>query len=56
MNRMIFMTGGAFTTRAREFLERVDCPWLEKPVDTARLRLLLQEQLRTLSRPTAAAG
>jgi two-component system, NtrC family, sensor kinase len=32
--RMIFMTGGAFTPRANEFLKRVPNPRVEKPFDT----------------------
>jgi CheY-like chemotaxis protein len=36
--RMIFMTGGAFTPAAREFLDRVSNPRLEKPFDANVLR------------------
>ena len=36
--RMVFLTGGAFTDAAREFLDRVANPRLEKPVDGASLR------------------
>jgi PAS domain S-box-containing protein len=39
--RVIFMTGGAFTQRAREFLERCPQPVLEKPFQAARLDVLL---------------
>lgn len=39
--RFIFMTGGAFTDRARAFLERVSNPKLEKPFDSKTLRLLV---------------
>jgi PAS domain S-box-containing protein len=35
--RMLFMTGGAFTDRARTFLESVPNPHLEKPFDLAQL-------------------
>ena len=35
--RMIFVTGGAFTAAAREFLARVRRPTLEKPVDVGAL-------------------
>jgi len=35
--RMLFMTGGAFTERARSFLESVPNPRLEKPFDLAQL-------------------
>jgi len=30
--RMVFMTGGAFTAAAREFLERVENPRIDKPI------------------------
>jgi PAS domain S-box-containing protein len=35
--RMLFMTGGAFTERARTFLESVPNRYLEKPFDLAQL-------------------
>ncbi|MEO6576228.1 MAG: ATP-binding protein, partial [Polyangiaceae bacterium] len=35
--RMIFLTGGAFTAEAREFLEKSTNPHLEKPFDEAPL-------------------
>jgi two-component system cell cycle sensor histidine kinase/response regulator CckA len=35
--RFVFLTGGAFTPRAREFLETVSNPKLEKPVARAEL-------------------
>ncbi len=37
-NRMIFLTGGAFTDGAREFLARVPNPRIEKPFEPAALR------------------
>ncbi len=43
--RFVFMTGGAFTARAREFLEQVKAPRLDKPVDMRAL-LELIERLR----------
>ena len=36
--RFVFLTGGAFTDRAREFLARVPNPRLEKPFDPDALR------------------
>ncbi len=39
--RIIFTTGGAFTQRAREFLEQCPQPVLEKPFDAVRLATLL---------------
>jgi CheY-like chemotaxis protein len=34
---IVFVTGGAFTARAREFLDRVPNQKLEKPIDSASL-------------------
>ena len=39
--RIVFMTGGAFTPRARAFLESVASPCLEKPLDMGKLRSIL---------------
>ena len=36
--RMIFITGGAFTTRAREFIGEVENEVIEKPFPLARLK------------------
>jgi signal transduction histidine kinase/CheY-like chemotaxis protein len=38
LGRMIFMTGGAFTEQAREFLASLDRPHLEKPFSEHELR------------------
>jgi hypothetical protein len=43
--RMAFLTGGAFTPRAREFAERMVGRVLEKPVDGAELITFIAEQL-----------
>ncbi len=40
--RMVFVSGGAFTPRAREFLERVPNARVEKPIDLSNLRQLLR--------------
>jgi PAS domain S-box-containing protein len=40
--RVVFVTGGAFTPRAREFLERVPNARVEKPIDFQNLKLLLR--------------
>lgn len=45
--RMVFMTGGAFTPGAREFLDRVLNTRVEKPIDPAGLRSLLHGVMRT---------
>jgi PAS domain S-box-containing protein len=50
--RMVFMTGGAFTAAARGFLEATSNPCLEKPFRMDALRALLARQrARALSRP-----
>jgi PAS domain S-box-containing protein len=43
---MVFLTGGAFTPRARAFLDEVPNPRLDKPFDLAVLRALVQQRLR----------
>ncbi len=45
-SRMVFITGGAFTARGREFLDRVPNPCLEKPFDPVALRKLVRDILR----------
>jgi PAS domain S-box-containing protein len=44
--RMLFFTGGAFTERARSFLDEVDNLRLEKPFDAVTLRTLIASRLR----------
>jgi len=39
--RIVFMTGGAFTPRARAFLDSVGNQCLEKPLDMSKLRSVL---------------
>jgi signal transduction histidine kinase len=51
--RIIFLTGGAFSPAAREFLDTVANPRLEKPVDTANLITLIEG---IASREALAAG
>jgi PAS domain S-box-containing protein len=48
-DRVVFMTGGAFTPRARDFLESVPNRWIEKPVDGA----VLHAMMRDLHQPAA---
>ena len=42
-HRMVFMTGGAFTMRARQFLEQVRLPVIEKPFDPSGRRALMRQ-------------
>jgi PAS domain S-box-containing protein len=44
--RVIFVTGGAFTPRAREFLDRVPNARIEKPIDFQNLRVLVRNVIR----------
>ncbi|MSP59876.1 MAG: PAS domain S-box protein [Myxococcales bacterium] len=46
VDRMIFVTGGAFTPRAREFLDRVPNQRIEKPFDLNQLRAIIRDRLR----------
>jgi PAS domain S-box-containing protein len=46
-DRMVFITGGAFTERTREFLEQMPGRILEKPFDARRLAQVLRQQLRS---------
>jgi signal transduction histidine kinase len=43
---VVFMTGGAFTSRAREFLDQVRNPRVEKPFDVGSLKALVHGMLR----------
>jgi PAS domain S-box-containing protein len=43
--RVLFLTGGAFTPAAREFLERAAVTCLEKPFDLAALRAAVAKKL-----------
>jgi PAS domain S-box-containing protein len=43
--RMVFLTGGAFTQRARTFLDQVRNPRLEKPFDSQILREVVNERV-----------
>jgi CheY-like chemotaxis protein/two-component sensor histidine kinase len=44
-DRLVFMTGGAFTPASREFLDRVPNARVEKPFDVQNLRTLIQTLL-----------
>lgn len=44
-DKMIFMTGGAFTARARQFLDGVINPRIDKPFDHGQLRQMVREML-----------
>jgi signal transduction histidine kinase len=44
-SRVVFMTGGAFTERARTFLDAGSNSWLEKPINRERLLDIYRSQL-----------
>ena len=44
--RMIFMTGGAFTLRAREFIAKIENPVLEKPFSADAVEALVAASMR----------
>jgi PAS domain S-box-containing protein len=44
-SEVVFMTAGAYTVRAREFLDRIPNPCLEKPFDAETLRALVKRQV-----------
>ncbi len=48
--RMVFVTGGAFTVRAREFLESVPNPRLGKPFDVEALVELVRSRVSSAAR------
>ncbi len=43
---VVFLTGGAFTPRARRFLDEVPNRWLEKPFDPAMLSSLVNSSVK----------
>jgi len=58
-DRLVFMTGGAYTARAREFLDSVPNARLEKPIDRRALDEVLEaavRRARALGRTGATAA
>lgn len=47
-HRVVFMTGGTFTQRSREFLSNGQIPYVEKPFDMQALRGLIRDRLATV--------
>ncbi|MFY0568530.1 ATP-binding protein [Archangium lansingense] len=45
--RFVFITGGSYTPRARQFMEAVPNAWMEKPFDVQQLRRLIGKVLET---------
>ena len=44
--RIIFVTGGTFTQRAREFLENTDNDFVSKPYDAPQVRRMASNRLK----------
>jgi len=54
-DKMIFLTGGAFTSDARDFLDRIaKDKWLEKPFNPETVRRAVQRALALAEAPTDA--
>ena len=49
--QVVFVTGGAFTPRAREYLSQVDNIRLEKPFDVAHFKRIVQDRVRISRSP-----
>jgi hypothetical protein len=45
-SRIIFLTGGAFTRGAREFLDHIPNQRIEKPFDTHHMIALINDRMR----------
>ncbi|MBX3262620.1 MAG: response regulator [Labilithrix sp.] len=54
--RVVFLTGGAFTQAARDFLARVPNPTLEKPIDRNGLLALVSERVKAPSHAPPKPG
>ncbi len=52
--RMVFLTGGACTEAAREFLARPGMVWLEKPFDLESIRAVIARRLAPAAVASAA--
>jgi CheY-like chemotaxis protein len=46
LDRLVFMTGGVFSTRTNAFLEKLPNPCIEKPFDIGALLALINERMR----------
>jgi PAS domain S-box-containing protein len=55
-DRLMFLTGGAFTDRAREFVDRVGARVLEKPVDAKALRTAVAQVAADAARRWQGGG
>ena len=56
LDRIVFMTGGAYTARARDFLATVPNECVEKPPDPFALRALIRRCVRAETEGEHEAG
>jgi two-component system, cell cycle sensor histidine kinase and response regulator CckA len=56
LERLVLMTGGAFTAQARRFVAEVDAPMIEKPFETGQLRELVETMMRKVQPARARAA
>jgi CheY-like chemotaxis protein/anti-sigma regulatory factor (Ser/Thr protein kinase) len=58
VERIVFMTGGAFAPRAADFLQRIPNPCLDKPVRAREIEAFIQSfmEKRTAPPPTTTIG
>jgi DNA-binding NtrC family response regulator len=58
LDRVVLMTGGAFTTRASKFLSDVDATVIEKPFDRGQLQAIVRafKQRHEATDPESAAS
>ena len=54
--RFVFVTGGAFTQRARSFLERTGAPCVDKPFDAGKLREAVRQAASAGAEAARTAG
>jgi signal transduction histidine kinase/ActR/RegA family two-component response regulator len=54
LRRLVMMTGGAFSQRAREFLASIDAPVIEKPFEPGQLHAIVSTLERRQSTPVSA--
>jgi CheY-like chemotaxis protein len=54
--KVVFLTGGSFTSRAREFLDQTAQPVVEKPFDGKALRALVREFVEHADAKKSAPG
>jgi CheY-like chemotaxis protein len=52
--KVVFVTGGAFTPRVRDYLQNTENIWVEKPIDVGSFKKIVNDRIR-LHRATQEA-